>query len=846
MTKLGIILLSIWLLLFGVSFAQDESNASDEALQATEQLAEELSSRSEFENLSSSQQDQLASQVITQDEFNNLLASWDRTANQAELMLQQTQVDNLQLQNMRKALDINRQQANKYVIGNQPHLSDLQNQFEALNPQSTDEDVSTEIPSSETGAGDQDSPTADNVAKVSATGELKERRQEVQSKLAQLESNIFAANQIVREANSYINQIDARLRINYYTALLTRTGFPLSPDNVRLGLYGIYEIVSGTFGEVKQNLSKGLTDGTASSKWPTSLIFLLLSLGGFIWLRRMAWMVLNHEGEWKSSLRRIFMPLVPTGVSIIAQPAIINIVANSIEFANVLGPDGALLLDCIKIWAYFLCAANWLRWAIIQLNQESRAGRSSFGLELYVIAVLAGIDFTLSELTSIAGLPPQAASTLHFLIVIGATYAIWSITVPKKFATLFGHVKVDSVPRLRELFRLGVRIGAVTAVALSLLGYFSASFQLFRGITTTAFLVFAVIHGQRLIQSLLIHIFVEVGWMDDEQVQKVDEKLWPVLIRIALWVVVIPTIALSWGVPSSILQEIWHRVRAGLSIGESTLSFGNIIQALIFLYIGFWLVRVLKNVLDKSVLVRTKLDIGARSAIVALSGYVAYSVIVIIALNIAGLDMSSLTLIAGALSVGIGFGMQNIVQNFISGIILLIERPIKKGDWIKVGSNEGYVHNIAVRSTQIRTFDDSTIIVPNADLITQPVENWFINDESARVRALVQVDYNADPELVEEILLDTIKDSTYKRFDPDSSVVIRSFEDSGINFELRYWIRNADYITRARSETFFSVLKRFKEAGINIPFPQREIRLLKDDENSLVESNEQINTPKDK
>lgn len=222
------------------------------------------------------------------------------------------------------------------------------------------------------------------------------------------------------------------------------------------------------------------------------------------------------------------------------------------------------------------------------------------------------------------------------------------------------------------------------------------------------------------------------------------------------------------------------------------------------------------------------MDRGAREALVSITGYVGVAVAILIALGVAGVEFSNLAIIAGALSVGIGFGLQNIVSNFVSGLILLFERPIKSGDWIVVGGTEGYVRRIRMRSTQIQTFDSADVIVPNSELITGQVTNWMLQDIGGRIRVPIGVAYGSDTTLVKETLLgiarrhpQVINDEAGR----EPKVLFLSFADNSLQFELRCYIRQIDKSLDVKSEMNFAIEAAFRERGIEIPFPHREVHI---------------------
>ena len=263
----------------------------------------------------------------------------------------------------------------------------------------------------------------------------------------------------------------------------------------------------------------------------------------------------------------------------------------------------------------------------------------------------------------------------------------------------------------------------------------------------------------------------------------------------------------------------------GFRIGDLTISLPAILGAIAALIVGILLVRAVQRWLDVRFLPRTGLESSLQNSISTIFGYVAVIAVLAMALGMVGIDLQKFALIAGALSVGIGFGLQSIVSNFVSGLILLTERPIRVGDWVVVGSEEGHVRRIAVRATEIETFDRASVLIPNQQFITEVVKNWTHANTVGRVIIKVGVSYSSDADKVRDVLIQVAEDHPLVLESPPPRALLLNFGDSSLDFELRAYIGNVDNSFMIKSDLNFAVLRRFREAGIEIPFPQRDLHI---------------------
>lgn len=279
------------------------------------------------------------------------------------------------------------------------------------------------------------------------------------------------------------------------------------------------------------------------------------------------------------------------------------------------------------------------------------------------------------------------------------------------------------------------------------------------------------------------------------------------------------------------MDKTWEIIREVLTyplikMGEGSLT----LQSLVILCVLFAVVLLLEKILRERVIMRIfeKTDFP-ESLEYGLSRIMGYVFIVIgwyMAMQFVGIDLSSLALIAGGISVGVGFGLQNIINNFVSGIIIFAERPIAIGDRVEVSGIAGRVVKISLRSTTVITNDNITMIVPNADFISQTVTNWSHGDPKVRIRVPIGVAYGSDIELLEKVLLEIADENSKALKDPKPSVLFESFGDNSLNFELALW--TASMTTRPQrfiSALNFAIEKKLRENNIEIPFPQRDLHI---------------------
>jgi potassium efflux system protein len=298
------------------------------------------------------------------------------------------------------------------------------------------------------------------------------------------------------------------------------------------------------------------------------------------------------------------------------------------------------------------------------------------------------------------------------------------------------------------------------------------------------------------------------------------------VIRLLLVFVAIFPVLGPWGIFAADVVGAMQDYIFGFRIGDVTISLRTILGAFALLFIGVLATRAAQRWLETRFLPRTGIDPGLQHSVSTLFGYGGVIAALAVVLAELGIDLQKIAIVAGALSVGIGFGLQSIVSNFVSGLILLAERPIRVGDWVVVKNDEGFVRRISVRATEIETFDRASVIVPNSELVTGVVKNWTHANTLGRITVKVGVAYDSDVDEVRDILMSVACDHPQVLQTPAPSVFLLAFGDNALEFELRCIVSNVQYALVVKSDLHFAVLHRFRKAGIEIPYPQREVRVL--------------------
>ncbi len=665
--------------------------------------------------------------------------------------------------------------------------------------------------------------------------EIAARRAQLTEELNAAQVPVFRAEEAYTRADGLIDEVDAVVRGRQTDRTLRLDPTPLNPVNWADAGKAVFDIGSDVSDEFNRNSASPARVQTLKDNLPLALLLIVVGMvlvtRSGTWIERGVTRLRNATTETRASIRVAAFIASAFGVILpfLGLLALIQAVVQT-EF---LGTVGRLIFDLITLGlaAYFL--ARWLGRQvfpkgypprpIVDLTParltEGRFYTTVLGILIAVDQAVVGLaaDQTVSENWMDAALPVMR---FPILVIMGLGLFRFGqiIARSKETSDPSDDTSPDNAPNkliISSLSRASILVGVVGPV-LAAVGYVTAGGALLTSTILTLGVLGVVAVLQRFLRDL---IAMFIG--DDAT----GAALIPVLASFALLICALPVLALIWGARVADLSEIWTYVITGFSIGNTRISLTDFLTFVVIFVIGYTATRLVQGALRTQVLPKTKLDTGGRNAIVAGTGYVGIFLAALIAITGAGIDLSSLAIVAGALSVGIGFGLQTIVSNFVSGIILLIERPISEGDWIEVGGQMGVVKDISVRATRIETFDRTDVIVPNADLIANSVTNWTKGNLSGRLILAVGVAYGTDTKRVEAILREIAEAHPMVIVNPPPGVLLMNFGADALEFEIRAILRDVNYMMSARSEINHEIARRFKEEGIEIPFAQRDMWL---------------------
>ena len=642
---------------------------------------------------------------------------------------------------------------------------------------------------------------------------LEDRRVALDKQLAKLNEPIVRAQEAFNRADGMISEIDTLISQRQATEFLQLGPSILNPLLWGSSLGDVFK----SFATLSKETSGVLSSTYFQDQFSDRLISVLLISIFSILLFTYSGSISNQLNTATKRFEKVIEFLSLCFKYLLRYLALYSFI-NLAQSLGIFGIRGDLIADNFYLWIGYFIFAFWLverlqrSWQVSATNNLSVKNLRNFAI--FSPLLLVAQDFG-SDLARLQLLEQQSFSVLTSAITVLAGILLWRISVLLKSVISstanFSSLQLRLLGFLRRIL-LGV---AVISPLIAAIGYVNAGSAIALPMIKTLGLLALII----ILQRLTFDLYAAILNKSEEEA----DALAPVLLGFIITISVLPFFAIIWGTRVSSLTELWIQFQDGIKIGDSRISPLDFLTFILLFTIGYMLTRVVQSALRGSILPKTNLDSGAQNALVAGLGYIGIFIAALVSISSTGLDLSSLAIVAGALSVGIGFGLQNIVSNFVSGVILLIERPISQGDWIEVSGKMGYVRNISVRSTRIETFDRTDVIIPNADLVSGVVTNWTRGNTIGRVIIPVGVAYGTDTKKVEKILRDIISKNEHVAKDPAPGVVFQGFGADSMDFEIRAILSDVNYMLSVKSDVNHEIVKRFNKEGIEIPFAQRDV-----------------------
>jgi small-conductance mechanosensitive channel len=471
------------------------------------------------------------------------------------------------------------------------------------------------------------------------------------------------------------------------------------------------------------------------------------------------------------------------------------------------------------------------QWRFVAL--ADRAARRIVWL-LYGITAVYAIDVALTEISRAFFVPLAlsvvqsfAASTAFAALLIGLLLTPFEPQGASASETVSRHT-----PRW---FKIPLWLIALGILAAALLGYVALARFVSQQLVLTGIVVVIGCLGYLAIRAVTRepqHTAYPVGEMLqarfglDASRRHQLARLTEIALTLALVICALPLLMLQWGFSGADIRDWFKSIVFGLEVGQFRISLARILFGIVLFIALLFATRLFQRWLRERALQQTRMDPSIVNSIDTVVGYAGIALASLLAISYAGFDITSLAIVAGALSIGVGFGLQSIVNNFVSGLILLIERPIKVGDWIVLGDQQGNVRRISVRATEIETFDRASLIIPNSELITGRVLNWTHRDSLGRVAVKVGVSYDADPDRVLALLRKCADDHPDVLRTPAPYTSFDGFGASSLDFSLRVCLADVTHAGNVQTQLRVAILRALREADIEIPFNRVDVNLL--------------------
>ena len=559
------------------------------------------------------------------------------------------------------------------------------------------------------------------------------------------------------------------------------------------------------------------------------------------WLGRKVWRavvdrvmreIASSEGVIRHLALIMALDLIAAAVFVVALAISASLFV--VTLVAIFKPDEvSLIVATLMVAATIVAGGQWLGRSImaspfkqLRLLVLPQDSEKSAVATVRNLSIVLAAEFMLATLEVRGMLAVNVSRLLSSILVAGGAWLIWRMAAFLRLARDHDREQHQlagthgaTINFSGTIARL-MRFFAIVALVAAVVGYVFLARSILTSTLLSLALVCMAVYLHRSV-SLVVNSLAEGAL---KQYRRLLHFL-PLVAGFILVLMVLPVLAIIWGYNANQIGEGILLLKNGMQFGEVRISAGDVVTFFVVFFIGFFVTRWIQRFLSLAIIPELGIDSGAQASIVTFLGYVGITLAAFVAIATTGLDLSSLAFVAGALSVGLGFGLQSVVENFVSGILLLIERPVKVGDWVEVGQYSGIVRKIAVRSTHIETFDRHQIIVPNSQLITEVVKNRSFSVGPSRITVPVGVAYGTDLDRARDVLLEIAHANDKTLEYPEPAVAMDGFGDSAINLKILAFVAEATDGAPTASALNFEIARRFEDEGISIPFPQRDLHV---------------------
>jgi len=601
------------------------------------------------------------------------------------------------------------------------------------------------------------------------------------------------------------------------------------PDYVPLTMSRIRDLVAEWWDKVGDRDDVELTAFEAVLLW--------LVLAGVAWygVRRLRrWPNEEEPPFWRrasSAAGVILMRSLPIVTPVIFLYGVIaeaHALPQRVDWLFYSAVQSIIIVAAVNALVFTVLAPRAPQWRLIPASDRAAARICGLVLALTLVYGAATLSYVATRLV-------QAPFALTVAVAFPSSLLLAAIVVAILLTPLDGQHR-EGMPSLRWLGALRVPVWLTVAaiVVSALAGYLALSRFLAQQLVVTgsilAFVYLLLLWVGGFMQSLSDDNAAVGGWLRRKaglEQRRREQLVLPVglFLKFAVLVLSVPLILLQWGYSGPDIYDWYQQLFFGLHLGNTQVSLAVLLASIIVFGLAYGAARLFQGWLDARVLQPSGISGGLRDSIRIGVGYVGIVIAALAAFSYAGFSLSSLAIVAGAFSVGIGFGLQSVVNNFVSGLILLEERPIKVGDLVVVGGEEGVVRKISVRSTEVETFDRARVLIPNSALITEKVKNWTLRDNIRRIAIPVGVAYGSDPRQVKAILLKAAQDNPNVMSTPAPSVDLDEFGADSLNFKLYAFVYDLTKAGGTGTDLRIAILDAFHEAGIAMPLRQTDVTL---------------------